>query len=192
MIRFGTGGVDDAEDAEVIFHEYGHAIQDEQVPGFGSSPEAGAIGEGFGDYWAVTVSDVRRTTASTSACVADWDSVSYTSGPSALPAARRRQQAYPEDLIGEVHADGEIWSRALWDIRMRSADAGGHDHSRVAVRLPPDTTLPRRPPNGVHRPEARRLEAAKAVTAASRPRHPLGPPHRATGAVPPSPGCIRE
>ena len=24
---------------------------------------------------------------------------------------------YPEDLVGEVHADGEIWSRALWDIR---------------------------------------------------------------------------
>ena len=24
---------------------------------------------------------------------------------------------YPEDLNGEVHHDGEIWSRALWDIR---------------------------------------------------------------------------
>src|SRR4029079_17781546 len=26
-IRFGKGGIDDAEDAEVILHEYGHAIQ---------------------------------------------------------------------------------------------------------------------------------------------------------------------
>ena len=25
-MRFGKGGVDDAEDAEVILHEYGHAI----------------------------------------------------------------------------------------------------------------------------------------------------------------------
>jgi Zn-dependent metalloprotease len=24
---------------------------------------------------------------------------------------------YPGDLNGEVHHDGEIWSRALWDIR---------------------------------------------------------------------------
>jgi len=24
---------------------------------------------------------------------------------------------YPDDLAGEVHFDGQIWSRALWDIR---------------------------------------------------------------------------
>jgi hypothetical protein len=48
--------------------------------------------------------------------VADWDSVSYTAPVHCL----RRLDAskhYPEDLRGEVHADGEIWSRALWDIR---------------------------------------------------------------------------
>src|SRR6478735_4594907 len=57
-LRFGKGGVDDAEDAEVILHEYGHAIQDsQQTPfGFGFSVEARSIGEGFSDYWAVTVS----------------------------------------------------------------------------------------------------------------------------------------
>ncbi len=37
LMRFGKGGVDDAEDADVILHEYGHAIQDAQVSGFGSS-----------------------------------------------------------------------------------------------------------------------------------------------------------
>jgi len=57
-LRFGKGGVDDAEDAEVILHEYGHAMMDsQQTPfGFGVSEEAGAIGEGFADYWAATVS----------------------------------------------------------------------------------------------------------------------------------------
>jgi zinc metalloprotease ZmpB len=37
----------------------------------------------------------------------------------ALSAPRRRHEALPEDLASprEVHADGEIWSRALWDIR---------------------------------------------------------------------------
>jgi zinc metalloprotease ZmpB len=48
-ITLGKGGVDDGEDAEVIVHEYGHSVQDDQVPGFGSSPEAGAIGEAFSE-----------------------------------------------------------------------------------------------------------------------------------------------
>src|SRR5512132_2456696 len=42
-LRFGKGGVDDAEDAEVILHEYGHAVHDAQVPGFGTSLDAGSI-----------------------------------------------------------------------------------------------------------------------------------------------------
>src|SRR3954471_17482253 len=57
-ITFGKGGVDDAEDAEVIVHEYGHSVQDDQVPGYGTTLEAGSIGEAFGDYLAVTVSSV--------------------------------------------------------------------------------------------------------------------------------------
>jgi len=47
----GLGGVDDAEDADVILHEYGHSIQDNQAPGFGTTLEAGSMSEGFGDYW---------------------------------------------------------------------------------------------------------------------------------------------
>jgi fungalysin metallopeptidase (M36) len=115
-ITLGKGGVDDAEDAEVIVHEYGHSVQDNQVPGFGSTLEAGAIGEGFGDYLAVTVSAHEAPTAD-EPCVADWDSISYTS---ATPHCLRRvdgSKHYPEDIANEVHADGEIWSRALWDIR---------------------------------------------------------------------------
>jgi hypothetical protein len=120
-IRFGKGGVDDAEDAEVILHEYGHAIHFAQGFQF-STEEAGAISEGFGDYWAVTVSDVvaRRLGVPEREplpCVADWDSTSYTR---TVPHCLRRVDTnlhYPEDLSGEVHHDGQIWSRALWDIR---------------------------------------------------------------------------
>src|SRR3954452_6683584 len=117
-LRFGKGGVDDAEDAEVILHEYGHAMMDsQQTPfGYGASEEAGAIGEGFADYWAVTVSTTFAPTPDP-ACVADWDSVSYTSP---VPHCLRRLDLslhYPGDLRGEVHYDGQIWSRALWDIR---------------------------------------------------------------------------
>jgi len=114
-LRFGKGGVDDAEDAEVILHEYGHALHAAQ--NFNFDPEQnGAISEGFGDYWAVTVSDHISPTPD-EPCVADWDSVSYTSR---VPHCLRRVDTnlhYPEDLNGEVHHDGQIWSRALWDIR---------------------------------------------------------------------------
>jgi Zn-dependent metalloprotease len=49
--------------------------------------------------------------------VADWDSTSYTS---IVPHCLRRVDRdlhYPADLNGEVHHDGQIWSRALFDIR---------------------------------------------------------------------------
>ena len=117
-ITLGKGGVDDAEDAEVIVHEYGHSVQDAQVAGFGTTADSGAMGEGFSDYLAVTVSAAVAPTPDP-ACVADWDSTSYTS---TVPHCLRRVDGtkhYPEDLASprEVHADGEIWSRALWDIR---------------------------------------------------------------------------
>jgi zinc metalloprotease ZmpB len=120
-LRFGKGGVDDAEDAEVILHEYGHAIHDAQGFSF-ASEQAGAISEGFGDYWALTVSDVVSAAngvavSSDLPCIAEWDSTSYTSR---VPHCLRRTDTdlhYPGDLKGEVHYDGQIWSRALWDIR---------------------------------------------------------------------------
>lgn len=145
VMRFGKGGVDDAEDAEVILHEYGHAIQDsQQTPfgGFGTSEEAGAIGEGFGDYWSVTVTSVIAPT-SDPACVADWDSVSYTAN---TPHCLRRLDTnlmYPASLNGEVHHDGQIWSHALWDIR----NALGNVRADTLILeaqfdFAPDTSMP--------------------------------------------------
>lgn len=49
-IAYGHGCVDDNEDADVILHEYGHALQHDMVPSW-SGGDSGAIGEGFGDYW---------------------------------------------------------------------------------------------------------------------------------------------
>lgn len=120
-IRLGKGGVDDAEDGEVINHEYGHAIHFSQNFAFASA-EAGAISEGFGDYWAVTVTKTVRQrlglpALTDPACVADWDATSYDPTP---PHCLRRVDSnlhYPENLTGAVHADGRIWSRALWDIQ---------------------------------------------------------------------------
>jgi zinc metalloprotease ZmpB len=128
-IRLGKGGVDDAEDAEVILHEYGHAIHYSQNFVFGST-ESGAISEGFGDYWAVTVSNLIAPTPD-APCVADWDAVSYTAS---LPHCLRR--------IDLDHRDGQIWSRALWDIRK----ALGHKKADTIILAGqfdfPGTTMP--------------------------------------------------
>jgi hypothetical protein len=133
LIVFGGGGVPDAEDAEVVLHEYGHAIQDAQVKGFGATHEGGSMGEGFGDF------DAANYYAMTSGgfgdlCVAEWDSTTYSS--STPPCLRRMdsKKHYPQDLDKvnhDVHADGEMWSAFLWrlrshlgtDARTRSANA---------------------------------------------------------------------
>ncbi|MFC7485317.1 M4 family metallopeptidase [Knoellia sp. CPCC 206453] len=116
-ITLGTGGVDDGEDQEVVWHEYGHAVQDDQVPNFGSSNDGGAIGEAFGDYIAATMSQANSSDTAVTpwACVMDWDSVSYTS---TTPHCIRRLDTSKTvaNRTGEVHDDGEIWGHALWDI----------------------------------------------------------------------------
>jgi hypothetical protein len=115
-LLFGKGGVDDAEDAEVILHEYGHSMQATQFTGVAYAGETGGIMEGFGDYWAVTVSNIIAPTPDP-ACVMDWDATYYTS---TVPHCLRRVDRnlhYPEDLTTSVHRNGMIWSRALWDIR---------------------------------------------------------------------------
>ena len=141
-LRFGKGGVDDAEDAEVILHEYGHAIQDSQVAGFGVGPEAGGIGEGFRRLLG---RDGRRRhrTHRRHALRRRLGSVSYTS---TVPHCLRRVDTnahYPQDLGDEVHRNGLIWSRALWDIRL----ALGHVKADTLIlqaqfAFAPDTTMP--------------------------------------------------
>ncbi|MFI6101464.1 M36 family metallopeptidase [Lentzea sp. NPDC051213] len=117
QITFGTGGVDDAEDVEVVWHELGHAIQDAQVPGFGSTTEAGSIGEGFGDWWALIMSsrDAKDTATVPLACIMDWDATFYTTE---TPHCLRRTDTELKysDRNGSVHHDGQIWSRALFDV----------------------------------------------------------------------------
>jgi hypothetical protein len=139
-LRFGKGGVDDAEDAEVIVHEYGHAVHADQVPGFGGGLDAGAIGEGFGDYLAVTVGldaaaeqgwPVRGNTAGedangweAAACVADWDSTDYSQSPTAKCLRRLDQGFTVATRAGDIYRDSMIWSGALWRIRQDYQELG--------------------------------------------------------------------
>ena len=108
-ITFGIGGVDDAEDADIIVHEYGHALHHDVQGGIGNGQNS-AMSEAYGDYFAASFYD--------DALVGEWDAVSYTGG--SLHYLRRvdEQLFYPGDLGGGSHYDGQIWSAMLWDMRM--------------------------------------------------------------------------
>jgi len=115
-LGFGTGGVDDAEDAEIILHEYGHAIQDAQVPGWGEVAEAQAMGEGFGDYFAASFfAEVKP--ALMRPTIGNWDATYYSADDP--PALRRldSNKKYPKDMTVDEHDNGEIWSASLWQLR---------------------------------------------------------------------------
>ena len=117
QLTFGSGGVDDAEDAETILHEFGHALQDAITPDFGQSEEAAAMGEGFGDYFAASFFSETKSPRYR-ATVMSWDGVTWERGDGP-PCVRRVDMDWTMDdwVAGDSeHANGEIWSATLWDV----------------------------------------------------------------------------
>ena len=117
-LTFGLGGIDDAEDAEIILHELGHAIQDAICPGFGQSQEAAAMGEGFGDYFSASFfAEAKPARYRTS--VGTWDSIEDTTHDP--PCVRRvdekiTYESFDHSEGADEHDNGQIWSATLWDI----------------------------------------------------------------------------
>jgi hypothetical protein len=76
------------------------------------------MGEGFGDYWAATMSTRHASAnhAQYDPAVGEWDATSYN--PGNPPYLRRvdTNAHYPEDKHPDPHVTGMIWSGALWDI----------------------------------------------------------------------------
>ena len=105
-IAYGDGGIDDAEDATVILHEYGHAIQHSEVPGWGGG-ESKALGEGFGDYWAGSY--LRSISLYNADTVFNWD------GSSGGRRTLLDPRGYPRNgVVGiEEHNAVQIWSSVL-------------------------------------------------------------------------------
>ncbi|MGE5405171.1 MAG: M36 family metallopeptidase [Candidatus Saccharibacteria bacterium] len=116
LLVLGNGGVDDGEDAEVIIHEYGHAIQDSIVPDFGQGDEARAMGEGFSDYLAGSYYGKYKGAARKPKLM-QWDAKGIEDGPQDYLRRLDSSKRYPRDMKGEEHADGEIWSACLWQAR---------------------------------------------------------------------------
>lgn len=116
-IVFEGGGVPDAEDAEVVLHEYGHAIQDDQVPGFGANHQGRSMGEGFGDFEAANYFAL-RSRGFGDLCFADWDSTATsTSNPPCLRRLDSTKRWDPAHPSSDEHVDGQLWSAFLWRLR---------------------------------------------------------------------------
>jgi hypothetical protein len=170
LMLLGAGGVDDGEDAEVILHEYGHAMHDAQVPGWGDVHEGGAMGEGFGDFVAgAYFARTNNRGESFNVCLMEWDSTSYSSSN---PTCIRRMDVtkrYPEDMSSanarSVHDDGELWSTFLWRVRSQ-LKGNAVQKSDAAIRLVVAS-------HELLTPRARFADAVEALRTAARAlRHP--------------------
>jgi subtilisin-like proprotein convertase family protein len=104
----GSDGIHEGEDANGIVHEYGHAVLDAQAPGILGSPEGGAYHESFGDLLALLTTLEHR----------DGDIGCLFAWAEAGECLRRldSDKVYPDDLQNQVHADGEIYNGAIYDV----------------------------------------------------------------------------
>tara|TARA_R110002050_G_scaffold204327_1_gene339669 strand:+ start:156662 stop:158467 length:1806 start_codon:yes stop_codon:yes gene_type:complete len=109
-IVFGEGGVDDAEDADVIIHEFTHAIMHSTAPNSNFGSERNAMDEAFGDYLAASYSSVFDDFHSD--YVFSWDGHNeYWDGRLVTSSAM-----YPTDLTFNLYGDAPMWSSALMRI----------------------------------------------------------------------------
>jgi extracellular elastinolytic metalloproteinase len=129
-------------DASVIEHEYAHGLSTRYVAGGEAlgSQQAGSMGEGWGDWYGLNY--LHREGLTTKSIVGEYATGNTTRGI--------RNWAYDDnptsygdigyDLTGpEVHADGEIWTATLWDLRKKLvAQYGQAQGSEVAARLVTD------------------------------------------------------
>lgn len=104
-LSFGTGGVDDAEDADVIIHEYCHGISWSANQNDNFTNERAALDEGLADYFATSYS--RSINSFAWQNMFSWDGHnSYWSGRTAST-----NNNYP-NATG-IYGLGEIWNAAL-------------------------------------------------------------------------------
>ncbi len=128
IIEFGIGGVDDAEDAGVVWHEHSHALLEAGAPGLNAGGEGQALHEGTADYWAGSylryLAETRPGTRS------DWENVfRWDSGDGQLWPGRSMTMpgTYPEnttcddpgDANGDgcrIYTDGLLWATSLMEV----------------------------------------------------------------------------
>jgi hypothetical protein len=111
-LAYGDGNVDDAEDAAVIVHEYGHVLSHASLAFGNSGDERRAIEEGICDYLAGSY---------TRSCSDyEWQNLFKWDGHNEFWAGRTLMspKIYPDNLVGQMHKDGEIFSSALMTMEL--------------------------------------------------------------------------
>lgn len=93
--------------ADVVWHEYGHGINDYYYGSLGAGFNNGAMNEGYADLWAMSLGDI-----------AEIGKGFYTDNEDGIRKYDADPKVYPEDLVGEVHADGEIICGAWYDTHL--------------------------------------------------------------------------
>lgn len=108
---FGDGGVDDAEDADVVIHEYSHAVSYNAAPGsHEGGPETGTLEEGLCDYFACSYSRYLHEF--------DWKKLFNWDGSGEFWNGRScvTNKKYPGDIRGNIYDDAEVWAGTLMKI----------------------------------------------------------------------------
>lgn len=114
-LSFGEGCVDDAEDSDVIHHELGHGLHDWVT--VGGLSQVNGLSEGCGDYIAQSYN---RSLGNWTSSDPQYNWVFNWDGHNTCWAGRVTNSTalYPGGLVGQVHADGQIWASCLmgiWD-----------------------------------------------------------------------------
>ncbi len=93
--------------ADVVYHEYGHAINSYYYNSLGAGFNNGAMNEGYADFWAMSLGDI-----------AEIGKGFYEENNDGIRRYDENPKVYPENLVGEVHADGEIIAGAWYDTHL--------------------------------------------------------------------------
>lgn len=96
--------------ADVVYHEYGHAITNYFYSSLGQNFQNGGMGEGYSDIFAITLNNSPILGIGFSATNPNTSIRRYDINP----------KIFPQNLVGQVHADGEIicgaWYRTAQNI----------------------------------------------------------------------------
>ncbi|HSH03758.1 MAG TPA: proprotein convertase P-domain-containing protein [Anaerolineae bacterium] len=118
QLAWGEGGVDDAEDSDVIHHELGHGLHDWVTSG--GISQVDGLSEGVGDYWAQSYNRSLGYWAPTDPAynyVFNWDGHNeFWPGRTTAYDAPGADPDYPGGLTGSIHTDGQIWATCMMRI----------------------------------------------------------------------------